>query len=243
MNVLDAMRSLDKPCCGLMITTDKVYENKENGEPFNEGDPLGGFDPYSASKAAAEMAIASFRNAYFPPESIATHQKSIVALRAGNVIGGGDYSDDRIIPDIIRSIEREETVKLRNPKAIRPWQHVLEPLFAYLLVAAKMAESPQALAPAYNIGPDKQDVLDVETVTKKFIQYFGKGDYEIVGNARQPHEAQTLVLNNDKIKHGIGWVPKYNADDALRLTASWYADKEKTASEKTIEQINNYLAS
>jgi CDP-glucose 4,6-dehydratase len=164
-------------------------------------------------------------------------------VRAGNVIGGGDYSADRIIPDIVRSIEKEETVLLRNPCAVRPWQHVLEPLYAYLALAEKMAISPEQYASSFNIGPHPDDVLSVETVTRKFIQYFGKGHYEIQGSSSALHEAQTLILDNGKIKKELGWQPRYNADEAIRLTAEWYADKEHSVTEKTIEQINHYLFS
>jgi len=241
VNVLNALRSLEKPCVGVMITTDKVYENLEAGLAFRETDALGGHDPYSASKAAAEIAISAYRSAYFPPAKRSVHQKSIVSLRAGNVIGGGDYAEDRIIPDIVRAIEREEPVKLRNPAAIRPWQHVLEPLAAYLAIAATLSEAPEGVGPAYNIGPDKDDVLDVMTVAEKFIRYYGKGAFEPAADQQHPHEAQTLILDNRKIKTELEWLPRFSADEAIRLTAQWYADKERSAAEKTIEQINHYL--
>jgi len=241
IHVLEALRSLEKPCAAIMVTTDKVYENNEHGAAFREDEKLGGYDPYSASKAAAEIAIASYRNSYFHPDQYHTHHKSVASVRAGNVIGGGDYATDRIIPDIVRSIEREEAVVLRNPRAVRPWQHVLEPLFAYLSLAEQMTLDPQRYATAYNIGPDKDDVLDVETVAKKFIGYYGKGAYRIEGNAQQPHEAQLLLLDNEKIKAATGHGPKYNADEAIRLTAEWYADKEQDAAAKCMQQIRNYL--
>lgn len=241
INVLEAMRDLEKPCAGIMITTDKVYENNENGQAFKESDKLGGHDPYSSSKAAAEIAIASYRKSYFAAQDYAKHHKSIVAMRAGNVIGGGDYSEDRIIPDIVRAIKRRTPVKLRNPKAVRPWQHVIEPLAVYLQVAEKMMKGEGAeLLPAYNIGPDASDVLDVETVTKKFIQYYGDGKYEAASNPLNPHEAGTLILDNAAIKTDLGWQPKFNADEAIRLTANWYSDKERSAGEKIEEQVRGY---
>lgn len=242
INVLEAMRSLEKPCVGIMVTTDKVYENNETGMAFREDEKLGGHDPYSASKAAAEIAIASYRNSYFNPAKYKEHHKSIASVRAGNVIGGGDYAADRIIPDIVRAIEREETVVLRNPKAVRPWQHVLEPLMAYLSLAEKMTEDPQSYASAYNIGPDKEDVMDVETVTRKFIEYYGKGKYGIEQHAEQPHEAQLLMLDNSKLKEKIGQKPKYTADKAIQITAEWYADKNTSAQEKCLQQIKDYLS-
>ncbi|MBK7763986.1 MAG: GDP-mannose 4,6-dehydratase [Bacteroidetes bacterium] len=142
-NVLEALRHVDKKCAAIMITTDKVYENIDDSRLFREDDKLGGYDPYSASKAVAEIIISSFRSSYFHPDKIEQHKKSIASVRAGNVIGGGDFADNRIVPDIIRSLQANLTVTLRNPKAIRPWQHVLEPLGAYLLLATKMVDHLQ----------------------------------------------------------------------------------------------------
>lgn len=241
INVLEAMRSLEKPCSGIMVTTDKVYENNEAGLPFKEDEKLGGYDPYSASKAAAEIAISSYRNSFFNPAHSNEHHKAIASVRAGNVIGGGDYAADRIIPDIVRAIERETPVVLRNPAAVRPWQHVLEPLFAYLSLAEKMTDDPVTYATAYNIGPDKDDVLDVETVARQFIDAYGKGSYTVESNARQPHEAQLLLLDNHKINEALGLKPRYTAAEAVRMTAAWYADRERSAAEKCREQIEAYL--
>lgn len=241
INVLEALRELKNPCAGIMITTDKVYVNNESGQAFKESDKLGGHDPYSSSKAAAEIAIESYRKSYFSPETFRKHQKSVVAMRAGNVIGGGDYAEDRIIPDIVRSIKRGEEVQLRNPKAVRPWQHVIEPLAAYLLVAEKSLSAEAVnLLPAYNIGPDASDVLDVETVTKMFIQDYGAGKYKVASNPQNPHEAGTLILDNAAIKRDLGWQPKFNAAQAIRMTADWYARKEKPAREKIKEQVSLY---
>ncbi len=239
VNVLEALRKLNYPCVAVMITTDKVYENPETGAAFKEDDKLGGYDPYSASKAACEIAISSYARSFFPIADYAKHQKKIVAMRAGNVIGGGDFSDDRIIPDIVRAINVLEPVQLRNPKAVRPWQHVLEPLAAYLQAAAML--QTQNLAPAYNIGPEASDVLPVLEVTEQFIAAFGKGSYEIVGNANQPHEANLLLLDNSKIKKDIGFKPKLNAHQAIAWTAEWYADKEHSAQEKCAQQIATYF--
>lgn len=240
INTLEALRKLQKPCVALMITTDKVYENAETGKAFTEDDKLGGHDPYSASKAAAEIAISSYRNSFFPVEQYDEHQKAIVSLRAGNVVGGGDYAQDRIIPDIVRAIEFDETVKIRNPKAVRPWQHVLEPLFSYLELAKLLQENPQQYSGAYNIGPDKNDILEVLEVAKLFLQYFGKGSYEIMQNDKAPHEANLLMLDNSKINETLGRMPKWNAQQAIQKTAEWYADKETPAVEKCKSQIEAY---
>lgn len=241
IHVMEAMRSLQKPCVGIMVTTDKVYENNESGTAFKEDEKLGGYDPYSASKAACEIAIASYRNSFFNPSKYNGHQKSIASVRAGNVIGGGDFAADRIIPDIVRAIELNEDVVLRNPKAVRPWQHVLEPLFVYLALAEKMLTEPVALAAAFNIGPEENDVLDVETVTKKFIQSFGKGNYTIQQNDSNPHEANLLMLDNQKIKNALHWSPMFNATQAIQITADWYSNKEQSASEKCLQQIQDYM--
>lgn len=243
INVLEAIRHLEKPCVGIMITTDKVYENNETGTPFVESDKLGGHDPYSASKAACEIAISSYIHSYFNPADYAKHQKSIVGMRAGNVIGGGDFSADRIIPDIVRAIQQDTPVALRNPKAVRPWQHVIEPLYAYLLMAAKLQEAPASYAKAYNIGPEAADVLEVLTVTEQFIHAFGKGSYTIPEQqGAQPHEAHLLLLDNSNIKKDIGFSPKLNAAQAIQWTADWYADKEAAAAEKCLAQIEKYLS-
>lgn len=243
IHILEAMRHLKQPCVAVMITTDKVYLNNETGAPFKESDPLGGYDPYSASKAACEIAIQSYRNSYFHPERYAQHQKSIVAMRAGNVIGGGDYASDRIIPDIVTAIQRLEPVTLRNPKAIRPWQHVLEPLFAYLSMAAHLHQDPTRYAPAYNIGPEISDALDVTTVTQTFIDAFGKGSYIVDANYDPTilHEAKLLLLDNQLIKKDINWQPKYTATQAIQMTADWYANKQQTAAEKCKSQILEFM--
>lgn len=242
-NVLQAMRGLEKPCAGLMITTDKVYENPERGEPFKEEDKLGGYDPYSASKAAAEIVVDSFRRSFFHPDKYTLHQKAIASVRAGNVIGGGDYADDRIIPDIVRAIENDEKVVLRNPKSIRPWQHVLEPLSAYLLLAAKMNEDPIRFSSAYNFGPEPHDEKSVEELTQIFLSAYGKdGNYGIQQTDKNPHEANLLLLNSSKATTQLGWQPKLNAATAIYWTAEWYADKTTNAREKCRRQIESYFS-
>ncbi len=242
IHVLEAIRSLEKPCTGVMVTTGKVYENKEPGGLFCESDKLGGYDPYGASKAATEIAIAAYRNSFFHPEKYDQHHKAIASVRAGNVIGGGDYATGRFIPDMVRSIEREQAIVLDHPGAAGPWQHVLESLVAYLALAVKMTEQPQQLATAYNVGPEAGDVLDLETVTKSFIRYFGKGAYEIRGNATQPNETEPLLLDNKRIKDTIGLQPRFDAVHAIKMTAEWYADKEHDAAEKCMAQIMEYFA-
>ncbi len=241
-HVLDAMRSLTNKVVGVMITTDKVYDNPERGMPFAEDDKLGGYDPYSASKAAAEIIIDSYRRSFFNPDKYDAHQTSIAAARAGNVIGGGDYSDDRIVADIVRALSFGDTVGLRNPHSVRPWQHVLEPLSAYLILGAKMANDPVRHSTAYNFGPNPNDMLTVEDLTKVFIAHYGKGEYTITADATAPHEAKLLLLDSSKAAYELGWVPIMDAATAIRWTAEWYANRHLTAQEKCMMQITQYFS-
>ncbi|MBS1589223.1 MAG: CDP-glucose 4,6-dehydratase [Bacteroidetes bacterium] len=241
-HVLQALRGLSGACVGVMVTTDKVYENPERGIPFIETDNLGGYDPYSASKAATEIVIDSYRRSFFHPDNYTSHLKSIAAARAGNVIGGGDYSDDRIVPDIVRAIDRGESVTLRNPKSIRPWQHVLEPLGAYLLLAAKMGQDPVRFSTAFNFGPQPADEKSVEALTQSFLKAFGcENQYKIHESPHNVHEANLLLLDSSKAKNELGWQPKLNAGQAIDWAANWYADQHRTASEKCMEQIIAYF--
>jgi CDP-glucose 4,6-dehydratase len=242
VHVLEAMRSLSQPAVGLMITTDKVYENPERGQAFVEDDKLGGYDPYSASKAAAEIVIDSYRRSFFHPDQHDTHHKSISSVRAGNVIGGGDYSEDRIIPDIVRAIEQEGKVVLRNPGSVRPWQHVLEPLGAYLLLAARMSEEPVKYTGAYNFGPASNDEKSVEELTKIFLSAFSKeGQYDFANPGKAPHEANLLLLDSTKAERDLGWQPRLNSATAIYWTAEWYSDRTTPARKKCMEQIVKYF--
>ena len=240
-HVLDAMRFLEGQCVGVMITTDKVYDNPERGLPFLESDKLGGYDPYSASKAAAEIVIESYRRSYFNPEHYAQHHKSIASARAGNVIGGGDYSQDRIIPDIVRAIADRQPVVLRNPHSVRPWQHVLEPVCGYLLLGAKMNEAPGMYCEAYNFGPNPDEKVTVETLTQIFIQAFGHGTYLNNYDATALHEAKLLLLDSAKANQHLGWSPLLNAEQAIEWSANWYADSNTAPHTKCIRQIEAYL--
>lgn len=242
-HVLEAMRALSEACTGLMITTDKVYENPERGTPFLEDDKLGGYDPYSASKAAAEIVIDSYRRSFFHADSFSKHRKAIASVRAGNVIGGGDFAENRIIPDIVRALDRGEEVVLRNPKSVRPWQHVLEPLGAYLLLGAKMSEDPLKYSTAYNFGPEISDEKTVEELTKIFLEAYGKGSYRAETQDNAPHEANLLLLDSSRAHDLLGWKPRFNATTAIHETAAWYADKQHTANEKCMQQITAYFGS
>lgn len=238
-NVLDAVRFLEKPCAVICITTDKVYENREWHYPYRETDRLGGYDPYSASKAAAEIIISSYRSSFFNPSSYPLHKKSIAAARAGNVIGGGDWSKDRIIPDIVRSLIKKETIIVRNPYAVRPWQHVLEPLSGYLQLGIKMAENPIKYADAFNFGPYIEDTLTVRDLVEIAIHQYGYGNYETPTQVNQPHEAGLLKLDINKAINELSWKPKWNAKRAIEETIHWY-QHQKSEKNYTFAQISSY---
>jgi len=221
-HVLDAIKELDKPCVGVMITTDKVYENKEQNYAYRETDRLGGYDPYSASKACAELVISSYRNSFFNPINYAIHHKSIASARAGNVIGGGDWAQDRVIPDIVRALQKDETVILRNPRAVRPWQHVLDPLFGYLWLGACLLDNPRDFSEAWNFGPDQEDKRSVKELANMFIEFWGAGSYEVPDSKSMIHEAGLLILDINKSKSKLDWKPLWNSTKAIEKTVSWY---------------------
>lgn len=221
-SLLDGIRLLEKPCYVVLITTDKVYHNYEWHYPYRENDRLGGYDPYSASKACAELVIDSYRNSFFNTEVYSQHQKAIAVGRAGNVIGGGDWSKDRLIPDIVRAFSASESVLVRNPDSVRPWQHVLEPLFGYLLIGAQLVSDPVFYAQAYNFGPAASDALSVKQMLELTIECWGGGQYITVSNHNQPHEAGLLKLDISKAVAELKWYPKMNAQQAVKLTIEWY---------------------
>lgn len=235
--LLDAVRSLEKPCVVIIITTDKVYENQEWNYAYREIDRLGGYDPYSASKAAAEIVVSSYRKSFFNPDSYNVHQKSLASARAGNVIGGGDWAKDRIIPDIVRALQANNPLIVRNPNAVRPWQHVLEPISGYLLLGAKLAIEPIKYATAWNFGPYMADTLTVGEVVNKVIKIWGGGEAEIKQNANAPHEAGLLMLDISKSINELGWKPKWNAKIAIENTIKAY---QSYTYQTIIEQINTY---
>jgi CDP-glucose 4,6-dehydratase len=240
-NILEGLFKLDKPCIVVIITTDKVYENLEKEYHYKETDKLGGYDPYSASKAAAEIVVSSYRNSFFNPASYNSHGKSVATARAGNVIGGGDRSEDRIIPDIIRAFEAGQAVVVRNPGAVRPWQHVLEPLSGYLLLGAKMKEEPAKYCEAWNFGPYNEDVLTVEQVVKQAISVWGGGEYTTPALKEQPHEANLLQLDITKAITYLGWKPKLNSTQAIQQTIDWYRQlSSQDAARLVLAQLDKY---
>lgn len=243
LNVLECIRRLDKPCNGIMVTTDKCYENKEQIWGYRETDPMGGYDPYSSSKGCMELLISSYRNSFFNVERYVQHRKAVVSVRAGNVIGGGDWSRDRIVPDCIRAIESEEPIEIRSPKAVRPWQHVLEPLRGYLMLAEKMMENPVKYSGGWNFGPLNESVVCVEEVVQRVISAYGKGRYRDISNDSNPHEAQLLMLDISKAMFELGWKPKLNIHQTIEFTIDWY---KKYMSEEMyltcVRQIECFMA-
>lgn len=241
-NVLEAVVHLKKKCTVVVITTDKVYENKENDAVlYKEDDALGGYDPYSASKACAELVISSFRNSFFNIKNYATHQKTIASARAGNVIGGGDWNKDRIIPDIIRSLKNNQPIEVRNPNAVRPWQHVLEPLTGYLLLGALLNDEPQKFSKPYNFGPLPNDHLTVKELVEIAIKIWGKGEWKNISNANEPHEAGLLKLDINRARKKLNWQPKLSAQQAVEWSINWYKQSSEMQPAYTFQQIKNYF--
>lgn len=223
INIMEAIRNTPSVKVAVMITTDKCYENNEQLTGYKETDPFGGYDPYSSSKGACEIAIQSWRRSFFNPHDYGTkHHVSIASVRAGNVIGGGDWAKDRIIPDCIRALEAGQAIKIRNPKAIRPWEHVLEPLSGYLLLAKKMWKNPIDFCEGWNFGPEPDAVRNVWDVANSIVKIFGYGELEDVSDATAMHEAKLLQLDITKAKERLGWFPRLNASQCAELTADWY---------------------
>ena len=240
-NLLEAVNKLQKKCAVLIITTDKVYENKEKHILYKETDRLGGYDPYSASKACTEIVTESFRNSFFNINKYTSHQKAIATARAGNVIGGGDFSEDRIIPDIVKALKSKKIITVRNPNAIRPWQHVLEPLGGYLLLAGLMDKEPLSFLGAYNFGPKPEDHLMVKELVELSIKNWGNGTWKDTSDTNQPHEAGLLKLDISKAKEKLQWQPKLKAEEAIEWTIDWYKKETNGIIDYTMQQINNYM--
>ncbi len=242
-NLLESITVLEKPCTVVVVTTDKVYRNVEKNILYKETDILGGYDPYSASKACTELVVDSFRNSFFSPDKFDTHQKGIASARAGNVIGGGDWSTDRIVPDIIRSLIRHHPVEVRNPLAVRPWQHVLEPLTGYLVLAAALVSNNSSkFSKAYNFGPNPADHLTVQSLVEKSIQYWGNGNWIDTADKSNPHEAGLLQLDIGLAKEDLKWEPKLTANDAIGWTINWYRQPDDKKEAFTLQQIETYLS-
>lgn len=223
VHVLDALRELDCARVAVMVTTDKVYRDKGSAVPHREDDALGGHDPYSASKAACEIAIASYRDAFLTAQGVA-----VASARAGNVIGGGDWSEDRLIPDAVRAWQAGQTLEVRRPQAIRPWQHVLEPLAGYLTLAHRLWEQP-ALAGAYNFGPDANGAVPVRELVELSRRAYGEGDVRYGDGMEGPHESAWLALEVAKARAVLGVTPTLTLEQAVERTMAWYRAQKNGA--------------
>lgn len=243
INIMEAARVTDSVRVVVMITTDKCYENREQIWGYREDEPMGGYDPYSSSKGAAEIAISSWRRSFFNPADYGKkHHVAIASVRAGNVVGGGDWAKDRIVPDCIRALEAGRPIEIRSPKAIRPWQHVLEPLSGYLLLATKMLEEPTKYCEGWNFGPRMESITPVWEVATLLTRYYGQGQLKDVSDPQALHEASLLMLDISKARFRLGWEPRTNIDQCCQMTADWYKRyQHESVYDLCVEQIKKFL--
>lgn len=241
INILEEIRNCENTKIGIMITTDKCYENKEQIWGYRENESFGGYDPYSSSKGACEIAIQSWRNSFFNPKDYEKHGKSIASVRAGNVIGGGDWAKDRIVPDCIRALEEGKDIEIRSPKSIRPWEHVLEPLSGYLLLGQKMMEDPIKYCEGWNFGPNLDAIVNVWEVAEKIVKNYSKGNLKDTSDPNALHEAKLLLLDITKSRFELGWKPTLTTDKSIELTTEWYKRyKKENVYELCVEQIKKF---
>lgn len=243
LHVLEGIKTCGSVRAGIMVTSDKCYENKEMLWGYHETDAMGGYDPYSSSKGCAELLISSYRNSYFNERNYAAHHTAIASVRAGNVIGGGDWSPNRLVPDCIRSFLNNEMIEIRNPQAIRPWQHVIEPLSGYLTLAAKLYVDGPQYAEGWNFGPDDGNAKEVEWIVQYLSNKWGDTQpYEVVSNTAA-HEAKYLKLDCSKAKHVLNWHPKWDLSTSLDKIIEWTHDfmKGNNMLEICRKQIQEYM--
>ena len=243
INVLEAIRETESVKVGIMITTDKCYENKEQIWGYRENEAMGGYDPYSSSKGCCEIAINSWRCSYFNPLQFEKHGKSIASVRAGNVIGGGDWSLDRIIPDCIKALEMDKPIEIRSPYSTRPWQYVLEPLSGYMLLATKMWRNPTKYCEGWNFGPYMESVTSVWDMASLLVKNYGKGKLCDISNPNILHEAKLLMLDITKAYIKLGWKPRLNIEQCMKLVVEWYEKSREFNNmyDVCINQILQYL--
>ena len=242
VNLYEAIRATPGVRAVLNVTSDKCYDNKEWAWGYRENDGLGGYDPYSNSKACAELVTAAYRNSYFNADRYAEHGVALASARAGNVIGGGDWAADRLIPDILRAIAKDEPVAIRSPGAIRPWQHVLEPLSGYLILARKLFEEGVAYADGWNFGPYEGDVKPVAWIVEHIARAWGPGAAWRLDASPHPHEAHYLKLDCAKARSALGWKPRWNIEQAIDRIVDWHKAREEGADMRqvSLRQIEQY---
>lgn len=247
LNVLEAVRTAGRPCAVVLVTSDKCYDVRGETRPRTEDDPLGGADPYSASKAAAEVVAVGFRRSFFPPERLREHGVAVATARAGNVIGGGDWAADRIVPDAIRALQEGRPIPVRNPGHVRPWQHVLEPLLGYLLLGMRLGGTDGAgYCEAWNFGPDVSEERPVSYLVEGVIRAWGSGSWERAAGPQALRETPTLRLDASKAEARLGWRPRWDLDSALARAVDWYRARHRGARSDelltlTLRQIDAYL--
>lgn len=223
LNVLEAIRKVGSVKGGVIVTSDKCYENRETNEPYQENDPMGGYDPYSSSKGCTEILTSSYRRSFFNVEDFGKkHSVLIASVRAGNVIGGGDWSNNRLIPDFARAFRDKRKVQIRSPNAVRPWQHVLEPIYGYMLLAAKLLDGRSEFARAYNFGPDPSGFWKVSEILDLAKTIWPEFDYEVVSS--QSHEAKLLTLDSSLAHKELNWSPRLSTEQAVEWTLDWYRE-------------------
>lgn len=242
LNVFEACRKTDSVRAIINVTTDKCYENKEWVWGYRENDPMGGHDPYSSSKGCSELLTASYRNSFFNPADFGKkHETLLASCRAGNVIGGGDWAEDRLVPDIMRAASKGERVDIRNPSATRPWQHVLEPLGGYLLVGQKLIEGKFEFAEGWNFGPSDEGSISVGEVIQRVKGHWGKIACMLNPDPPALHEANLLKLDCSKAHVKLGWKPVWNAEETFERTVNWYRAFYETETILTSDDLNSYL--
>ena len=244
VHLLEAVRACESVRAVVNITTDKCYENREWLWPYRENEAMGGYDPYSSSKGCAELVTAAYRNSYFNAQSHDRQQLFLASARAGNVIGGGDWSEDRLVPDVLGAFSRGEPAMIRNPNAVRPWQHVLEPLRGYLTLAERLFTGGASYAEAFNFGPHAEDAQPVEWIVRQLAAKWGDSALWQVDGATHPHEASLLQLDVTKASHRLAWRPALNLDAGLQLTVDWARANQEGQDMHTftLAQINGYQA-
>ncbi len=245
-HVLEAVRDVPSIRSIVIVTTDKCYENREDHRRYRETDRLGGDDPYSSSKASAELVTAAFRKSFFY-SGRGEAKAGVASARAGNVIGGGDWAADRLIPDVMRAVFQGRELLIRNPDAIRPWQHVLDPLCGYLVLAEKLYQAPEQFSGSWNFGPDESEVLSVTEILERVRKLWGPAVSWKIDDTAHPHEAQYLELDCTKAKTELGWEPRWNLNSALEATVRWYKahqlhQAKQGARSMIQEQIRSYQA-
>ena len=242
VNVLECCHLTDSVRIVINVTSDKCYENKEWVWGYRESDPMGGYDPYSSSKGCSELITAAYRNSFFNPIEFEKHGKSLSSVRAGNVIGGGDWQKDRIIPDCIRALENDKPIEIRSPRATRPWQHVLEPLSGYLLLATKMFQQPQEYCGAWNFGPNQDSIITVGEIVDMIVAEWGSGSWIDKSDKSEPHEANLLSLDISKAKTYLKWSTVWNSEATIEKTVEWYKEYIRVDPYQIcVKQISEYM--